>query len=171
MESEVGKGTTFCLTFPVRNRAPVQIDTPESIEIEPLRILCIDDEPLLRELIKEMLERDGHEIEVCDSGQSGLDAFRLASQRGRPFHLVITDLGMPYLDGRQVAKVVKHESPATPIVMLTGWGAFMKEDGSAPTDVDCVISKPPRSRELHNMLRRYGTPKKRRVHNSALAVN
>jgi hypothetical protein len=38
--------------------------------------------------------------------------------------------------------------------MLTGWGAFMKEDGSGPEDVDGVLSKPPRSRELREMLRR-----------------
>ncbi len=52
------------------------------VAIEPLQILCIDDEPLLRELIKQILERDGHEVEVSDSGQSGLDEFRIARQRG-----------------------------------------------------------------------------------------
>jgi CheY-like chemotaxis protein len=110
---------------------------------------------LLRELIKEILERDGHEVEVSDSGQSGLDEFRLALKRGRPFDVVITDLGMPYLDGRQVAKAVKQESPSTPVVMLTGWGAFMKEDGNSPEQVDGIISKPPRSRELREALSRF----------------
>jgi CheY-like chemotaxis protein len=110
---------------------------------------------LLRELIKEILERDGHTVEVSDSGQSGLDEFRLALERGRPFDVVITDLGMPYLDGRQVAKTIKQESPATPVIMLTGWGAFMKEDGNAPEQVDGIISKPPRSRELREMLSRF----------------
>jgi DNA-binding response OmpR family regulator len=99
-----------------------------------------------------MLERDGHEVEVSDGGQSGLDAFRLARDRGQPFDVVITDLGMPYLDGREVAKTLKRESPATPVIMLTGWGAFMKEDGSLPAQVDGVLSKPPRSRELRETL-------------------
>jgi len=110
-------------------------------------------------LIKEILERDGHSVEVSDSGQSGLDEFRVARQRGRPFDVVITDLGMPYIDGRQVAKTIKQESPATPVVMLTGWGAFMKEDGNAPEQVDGIISKPPRTRELREILRRF-TPAK-----------
>ena len=88
---------------------------------------------------------------MSDGGQSGLDAFRQARQRGQPFDLVITDLGMPYVDGRAVARTLKCESPATPVVMLTGWGAFMKEEGM-PAQVDGVLSKPPRERELRETL-------------------
>jgi signal transduction histidine kinase/CheY-like chemotaxis protein/uncharacterized membrane protein affecting hemolysin expression len=155
IQSEVGKGTTFRLIFPVRDRLSVQsAEGDETTTVEPLRILCIDDEPLLRELVKEMLERDGHHVESSDNGQSGLDRFRLARERGRPFDVVITDLGMPYLDGRQVAKTIKQESPETPIVMLTGWGALLKEEGSAPEQVDVVVTKPPRSRELRAALNR-----------------
>lgn len=152
IDSEVGKGTTFRLLFPVRPNLAKGAADEDVSPVEPLQILCIDDEPLLRELIKELLERDGHEVEVSDSGQSGLDEFRLARERGRPFDVVITDLGMPYLDGRQVAKAVKQESPSTPVVMLTGWGAFMKEEGQTPELVDAILSKPPRSRELREML-------------------
>jgi len=68
--------------------------------------------------------------------------------------VVITDLGMPYLDGRQVAQALKQESPATPIILLTGWGAYMKEDGDAPAQVDGVLSKPPRVRELRETINR-----------------
>lgn len=151
--SEPGRGTTFRLFFPVRNKThgvnDSQADDPAPT---PLQILCIDDEPLLRDLLKEMLERDGHAVEVCDGGQSGLDTFRQARLQGKPFDVVITDLGMPYVDGRQVAKVLKQESPGTPIVMLTGWGAFMKDDTAAPVQVDSVLSKPPRSKELRETL-------------------
>ena len=93
------------------------------------------DETSMRELIKEILEREGHSIEVGDSGQSGLDEFRLAQERERPFDIVITDLGMPYLDGRQVAKTIKQESPATPVIMLTGWGASFRMLGQKPLEV------------------------------------
>ena len=75
-----------------------------------MRILCIDDEPLLREMMKQILESGGHSVEVADGGQSGLELFRLASARGEPFKVVITDLGMPYLEGRQVANtLVRHQ--------------------------------------------------------------
>ncbi len=156
IQSEPGKGTTFRLVFPVRTKfCEINEKVEDAVAIEPLQILCIDDEPLLRELIKQILENDGHEVEVSDSGQSGLDEFRLARERGRPFDVVITDLGMPYIDGRQVAKTVKNESPSTPVVMLTGWGAIMKEDGNIPTQIDGIISKPPRSRELREILSRF----------------
>ena len=162
IESELGKGTTCRLIFPVRKglQAGSTGDT-ELLKPEPLQILCIDDEPLLRDLLKEMLERDGHEVEVTDGGQSGIEAFRSASRSGKPFDVVITDLGMPYVDGRQVARWLKDESPATPVVMLTGWGAFMKEEGSSPTQVDAVLSKPPRSREIRETLFRLSRPRSR----------
>ncbi|HWD90757.1 MAG TPA: ATP-binding protein [Verrucomicrobiae bacterium] len=154
IQSEPGKGTTFRLLFPVRSTLRKEADNGDIAPIQPLQILCIDDEPLLRELIKEILERDGHEVEVSDGGQSGLDEFRLARERGRPFDVVFTDLGMPYLDGRQVARLIKQESPSTPVVMLTGWGAFMKDDSEPPDQVDGIVSKPPRSRELREVLSR-----------------
>jgi signal transduction histidine kinase/HAMP domain-containing protein/ActR/RegA family two-component response regulator len=156
--SELGKGTTFRLTFPVRDRFQIEQETEEeSVTIEPLRILCIDDEPLVRELVKEMLERDGHKVEVSDNGQSGLDQFRIARERGRPYDVIITDLGMPYLDGRQVAKMIKQESPDTPVVILTGWGALLREEGEKPEHVDIVVTKPPRSRDLRAALNRLRT--------------
>jgi CheY-like chemotaxis protein len=155
VESELGKGTTFRLVFPVRKLKLPNFDTNMiRPPVNPLRVLCIDDEPLVRDLLQEMLEREGHEVEVRDGGQSGVDAYREAHTRGQPFDVVITDLGMPYVDGRQVAAILKREFPTAPIVMLTGWGAFMKEDGSAPVQVDSVLSKPPRSRELSETLSR-----------------
>ncbi|MGH7950850.1 MAG: ATP-binding protein [Limisphaerales bacterium] len=156
IRSEPGKGATFCLVFPVRAKSCIGENGKDpGVKIEPMRILCIDDEPLLRELVKEILGRDGHEVEVSDGGQSGLDEFRIARERGRPFDLIITDLGMPFLDGRQVAKAIKNESPKTPVLMLTGWGVHLKEEGNALPEVDGIISKPPHSRDLREMLHRF----------------
>jgi signal transduction histidine kinase len=178
IQTEPGKGTTIRLIFPIRKIDCNGVDLEEdNIAIDPLQILCIDDEPLLRELIKQLLERDGHHVEVSDGGQSGLDAFRLAGERGAPFDLVVTDLGMPYVDGRQVARTLKLESPDTPIILLTGWGAFMKEDDTLPSQVDGVLSKPPRSREIRETLRRIAAEHNGNRNNfkvkrqSSLAVN
>jgi len=155
IESELAKGTTVRLIFPIRqNEANGNVNGDDAAVLNKLHILCIDDEPLLRELLKELLEREGHQVEVTDGGQAGLCAFRVASQRGQPFDVVITDLGMPYFDGRQVAAAVKRESPDTPIILLTGWGAFMKGDGDVPLNVDGILSKPPRSSELRAALNR-----------------
>src|SRR5581483_8494184 len=154
IESAVGQGSTFRLVFPIRRPAA---DAEESNgksapRIPALRILCIDDEPLLRQMLKEMLETQGHDVEVADGGESGLAAFQ-AARRGRPFHVVITDLGMPRVDARQLAAWVKKESPSTPVIMLTGWGTMMKADKDVPAEVDCVLGKPARMTELFQALR------------------
>ena len=157
IQSEIGKGTVVRLIFPIRALAgtgPAESSADESAG--PLHILCIDDEPLLRELLREILEREGHKVSVADGGQSGVEEFRAAANRQQPFDVVLTDLGMPYFDGRQVARTIKSESPRTPIIMLTGWGSFMKEDGDMPEQINGILSKPPRSNELREMLRRVG---------------
>jgi signal transduction histidine kinase/ActR/RegA family two-component response regulator len=156
IESAVGKGTTVRLIFPVRKPeiAEIVADGENHVASARLKILCIDDEPLLRELLKELLEREGHQVEVKDGGQSGVAAFRASCELGHPFDVVISDLGMPYLDGRQVASAVKRESPGTPVILLTGWGAFMKGEGDVPAQVDGILSKPPRSSEVREVLQR-----------------
>ena len=87
-------------------------------------------------------------------GQSGLEAFQAALARGEPFDIVVTDLGMPHVDGRNVAQTIKTNSPATPVIMLTGWGTMLNERGDLPTNVDAILSKPPRPAELHETLLR-----------------
>jgi len=154
IDSEVGKGTTMRLIFPAGEPAEPgkrkAVDAP--VDLPPLKILCIDDEPLLRDLMKEILENDGHTVQVADGGQSGIAAFRAALTSSQPFDVVITDLGMPHLNGRQVAHYVKLESPPTPVIMLTGWGALMKAQGDIPAQVDGVLSKPPRIQEIRQIL-------------------
>ncbi len=155
IDSEPGKGSTFRLIFPVRKAADAtDVEKDDGKPSAPLHLLCIDDEPLLRELLKELLVRDGHSVEVRDNGKAGVEAFLQAKQCDKPFDAVITDLGMPYFDGRQVAKMIKGESPTTPVILLTGWGAFMKQDREVPSQVDGVLSKPPRSREIREALKR-----------------
>ena len=155
IDSELGKGTTMRLVFPVRKLDKTQkTHSAGDVPPGPFRILCIDDEPSVRKLLGKMLELDRHQVQTTDGGKAGLEAFRTANSQGQPFDVVITDLGMPYLDGREVAKILKHESPGVPIIMMTGWGVFMKEDAGILTQVDGILSKPPNLQELREMLRR-----------------
>ena len=156
IESQPGKGTTVRLVFPVRPNTATSDNSTASVSGTrvPLHILCIDDEPLLRGVMKEILEAEGHTVDLADNGQSGVDRFRGASAGDNPFSVVITDLGMPKLNGNQVAQIVKRESPTTPVIMLTGWGTMMTADESATADVDGVLSKPPRIQEIRELLNR-----------------
>jgi signal transduction histidine kinase/ActR/RegA family two-component response regulator len=163
VESEPGKGTTMRLIFPVKKGSGSQCSgEPQPFTaLTSLRILCIDDEPLIRTVLKDILEREGHSVEVADGGLSGVEAFRRELQLN-PFNVVITDLGMPKIDGRQVAQMIKRESPMTPVIMLTGWGTMMQADGDKPSQVDCVLSKPPRINEIRQVLATVTTHRHRR---------
>jgi len=148
IDSLRGRGTTLRLHFPAgagtARAVPGFIPTAEPPR--SLRILVIDDDTLLSQSLSNALQGEGHLVTVADGGQAGIDAF----QPGH-FDIVITDLGMPYVDGRQVARAIRSASPATPIIMLTGWGRSLQAEG-APPEVDRVLDKPPRLGELRATL-------------------
>lgn len=161
IDSAPGKGSTLRLIFPLSKTPAAPIPVAESAAPPvPLHILCIDDEPTVRNLMSELLRHDGHTVVTADGGQSGLSMFRSARAAGNPFDVVITDLGMPRMDGREVATALKNENPRTPVFMLTGWGDFMKEDHDQP--VDAILAKPPRIQEIRSRLRGV-TPEAKRL--------
>jgi CheY-like chemotaxis protein len=153
MESAIGQGTTVRLLFPVpaSNAAEAQPAAPEALPPR-LRILSVDDDPLLIKSLRDALEADGHAVVTANGGQEGIDAFRAAEARNERFAVVITDLGMPYVDGRQVASAIKNDSPSTPVILLTGWGQRLVAEGDIPPHVDRVLNKPPKLRELRAAL-------------------
>jgi CheY-like chemotaxis protein len=83
-----------------------------------------------------------------------VEIFRAALSTKQAYETVITDLGMPGLDGHQVARAIKAQSPSTPVVMLTGWGTAMKENGETAPEVDALLGKPARIPELNNLLQK-----------------
>jgi len=93
-------------------------------------------------------------VTAADGGQAGIDIFADAHRVNKAFDVVITDLGMPHVDGRRVAAAVKTAAPATPIVLLTGWGQRLVEDGDIPAHVDHVLNKPPKLSDLRAALAR-----------------
>jgi signal transduction histidine kinase/CheY-like chemotaxis protein len=154
LESEPGRGATFRLIFPeyVPVLAPA-VSAPKPLVSRRLRILLVDDDPVLLKSLQEALEGDGHSVSASNGGQSGIDAFRAATHMpGEPFDLVITDLGMPYVDGRKVAAAIKVLDARTPVVMLTGWGHRLVAEDDIPQHVDRVLNKPPRLQELRATL-------------------
>jgi signal transduction histidine kinase len=150
IDSEPGMGTTMRLVFTASGPASggtVRIGTI-ALPPRPLRILLVDDDPLLLKSLRDTLQQDGHLITSASGGQAGVDTFAESRRKGESFDLVITDLGMPYVDGRKVAASIKSLSPDTPVVLLTGWGQRMIAAHDKPQFVDRVLSKPPRLHEL-----------------------
>lgn len=155
IDSELGKGTTVRLNFQIPVSTVDDVTAPGTATIVlpmRLRILLVDDDPLVLKSLRDILEMDGHIVASAGGGEAGIAAFRASLTRKDPFEVVITDLGMPYVDGRKVSAAIKMASPKTPVILLTGWGERLVTDGDIPEHVDRVLSKPPRIRELRSAL-------------------
>lgn len=152
IESGKGQGSIMRLVFELPASAAAAAPARSAARSAPLRILTVDDDPLVQRALRTVLENDGHTVVAADGGQAGIDQFHAAQLRGQPFALVITDLGMPYVDGRRVASAVKAMAPATPVILLTGWGQRIASEDDVPADVDRVLSKPPKLLELREAL-------------------
>jgi PAS domain S-box-containing protein len=158
IDSAVGQGTTVRLRFAAHSAsAPTTTDSRPTAATRPLSILIVDDDPLVIQSVRDTLEGDGHRVTTADGGQAGIDAFLVARTQGDLFDVVITDLGMPYVDGRKVSSAVKAAAPATVVLLLTGWGQRLVADGDIPPHVDRVLSKPPKLRELRAALSELAT--------------
>ncbi|MES1147149.1 MAG: ATP-binding protein, partial [bacterium] len=153
IDSELGKGTTMRLLFPAsQSRASGADHQGEARSPRHQRILIVDDDPVLLKSLRDALESEGHLVTSANGGDQGINAFIASADAGDPYGVVITDLGMPYTDGRQVAAAVKGRSPATPVLLLTGWGQRLKAENDIPEHVDIVLDKPPKLRDLNQAL-------------------
>lgn len=144
IDSAPGQGTTIRLRFPRREWVPPADNTKanQPTHARSLRILCVDDDPRVRELIEDMLRVDGHRPTLVDGGQAGIDAFLAALAQGQPFDVVITDLGMPHVGGYEVAAAVKQAVPDIPVILLSGWGQQLQDRAERLAGVDMVLNKP-----------------------------
>jgi len=155
IESAPGFGTCVRLLFPIRELvvpARPAVVARDLAHNRSLRILCIDDEPQVRELLEDCLTDLGHQVTTASNGKEGVEMFQSALQSQQAYETVITDLGMAGIDGHQVARSIKAASPDTPVVMLTGWGSAMKEDSEGAPEVNAVIGKPACVSELNRVL-------------------
>jgi len=139
IESEVGRGTTFILHLPVgfgeRDRQEKVLKPIK--EVRPARILVIDDEDSVREILSQILKVEGHHVVIASDGEEGIERFK-----NEPFDLVFTDLGMPKISGWEVGKTIKGMNPKVPIVMITGWGMELNREKMSESGIDLVVSKP-----------------------------
>jgi DNA-binding response OmpR family regulator len=102
------------LIFPI---APTGLTVRESScapSLPPLRILLVDDDPLVLKSLRDALENDGHEVVTAEGGLAGIDEFSPGAGYGKRFDIVITDLGMPYVDGRKVRRARGSSMPRFP---------------------------------------------------------
>jgi CheY-like chemotaxis protein len=168
IESTLGRGTLVRLVFamPAVDREPSSAPAPVRLPRTSLRVLVVDDDPLLLKSLQDVLESDGHSVVPAAGGELGIALFRKALQEASRFDVVITDLGMPHIDGRQVATSVKELAGDAPVILLTGWGQRLFDEADFPAHVDRVLRKPPRLSELRQALVELTESSEFRVHSS-----
>jgi two-component system, cell cycle sensor histidine kinase and response regulator CckA len=147
VDSRPLQGARFELVFPPADEA-AQEPLVEAIPSPgaSARVLIVDDERMVRSVLTKLLHLKGHT--VCQAS-SGAEALAIAATE--PLDIVFTDLGMPEMNGRQLAVALRERNPALPIVLLTG----DTNTGTPDAFIDAVIAKPFRLDELEAAIRRF----------------
>jgi CheY-like chemotaxis protein len=148
VDSKEGKGTTFKIVLPISGTQEVSVaPTAESPETQPLKILAVDDEKQIVDLLSIMLDGLGHKIIGVSDGQQALNFLDKED-----FDLVITDLDMPGISGLDVATKAKSKRAGLPVILVTGWSAEYESKDLTGVGIDAVLSKPFRLDELKNII-------------------
>ena len=154
VESQYGSGTEFCVTLPVAKIAeksaqqesecveplvpeiPLPIAEP-SAELLPTKLLVVDDEDFVRDLLRDILEGENCQVCVAASGSEALSLFKEME-----FHGVFTDVGMPGMSGWELAREIRQTNKEIPIAVITGWGEAVGSHEQKAAGVDWVVAKP-----------------------------
>jgi signal transduction histidine kinase/ActR/RegA family two-component response regulator len=142
VDSGVGRGTTFRMTFPVVGESDTQsiVDTgplPAARADGSLRILVVDDEDYVRELLADILEREGCEVVLAGEGREALTHFD-----AQGFDAVFTDVGLPGMSGWELARAVRERDGQVALAVITGWGDTVTAEEQSAAQADWVIPKP-----------------------------
>jgi PAS domain S-box-containing protein len=152
VRSEPGAGATFTVFLPAVKRrieSASRLDT--SIPTGTERILFVDDEEMLANAGKHMLESLGYEVVMRTSSQEALELFNLRPER---FDLVITDMTMPGLTGDQLARAMMQIRSDIPIILCTGFSARINEEKSLALGIRAFVTKPVLKRQIGEIIRK-----------------
>ncbi len=132
-ESEVGKGTRFLIYLPVHVRDAAEIaeaSAQAAIAARPAkrqqwsgggRVLLVEDEDTVRAVAQRALVRQGFEVVTAADGEEGLEALGRETAAGHTFDIVVSDVVMPGMDGPAMAREIRKERPALPILFMSGY--------------------------------------------------
>ena len=144
VESEPGRGATFRISLPVAeetgpaaegNSAPFEVGIRE----DKIRVLVVDDETAVREVLREALEAEGCEVVVAESGEMALKLYDASAGK---LDIVFTDIGMPEMSGWELASEIRRRSETIPLAIVSGWADAISCDARQAIKADWVVSKP-----------------------------
>lgn len=125
VKSELGQGTTFSVYFPVMVKQ--EIKSKEKLEDEQVlegseTLLIVDDEDVFRDVLQEMLEGLGYKVLVAINGKEAIELYRSALKSNKRIDLVILDMNMPVMGGRETFDQMKRLNPDVKVLVATGLG-------------------------------------------------
>ena len=177
VESQYGKGTEFRVTLPVAKIAetkpikhelvfqPEEQPLPLVNRSEPTRLLVVDDEDFVRDLLGEILEGEQCIVELA---QDGTEALALFCEH--QFDGVFTDVGMPGMSGWELAREIRQLNKHIPIAIITGWGELVGSNEQRAAGVDWVIAKPFTAERVADLVREINARTAARMENLATAA-
>jgi PAS domain S-box-containing protein len=151
IESEEGHGCKVTILLPVIDNSPKKdpvVETPLPKGNES--ILFVDDEEILIDIGRQMLEVLGYNVTTCENGPEALELYKKTPD---DFDLVITDYTMPKLTGPQLARAIREITPDQPIVMVSGREAPLTDEESRDLGITSFIRKPVILKEIAEAVR------------------
>ena len=140
VDSSVGKGATFHIKLPLAVSTSKRLLLPEEpTSIKRATILLIEDDQQTNEVLKLMMERLGHRVKGFNNAKEALNDF---DEGESDYDIVVTDMGMREMSGRDVARRIKGMKPETPVIVITGWGTQLDPGELKRVGIDGLISKP-----------------------------
>jgi len=138
IQTKLGQGTSFILSLAAAIAPAMELKAVATpCKVRPVRVLLVEDESAVCQILREYLAGDGHTVTTATNGHEGLTRFQAVE-----FDVVILDRAMPGMSGDQLAASIKKLRPDMPVILLTGFGGMMKATGEKPSGVDLVLAKP-----------------------------
>ncbi|MGC9195900.1 MAG: PAS domain S-box protein [Syntrophobacteraceae bacterium] len=155
VESTVGKGTVFTVLIPAMQAADEEKKEKIVLSFSPgrERILVVDDEPALAEMVQMMLSRLGYDAVSCTSGMEALKIFANQAE-GKSFDLVVTDMTMPRITGEDLTREISKLQPEVPIILMTGFSEKIDAEKAKSLGIRGFLLKPVILTELAAMIRK-----------------
>lgn len=148
IHSESGSGACFMVRLPVRDAAIISSSRQcKPREIIPGHVLLVESDGVLREATTRLLEFWGHRVQVACDGSEALHIFM-----PHRYDVVISDLGMPDMNGHDLLQHIKQSDPHVPTILITGWGHHTADGAVQLSGVDFVIEKPFDLEDLREVL-------------------
>jgi CheY-like chemotaxis protein len=153
VESEVGCGATFTIWLPLNTEGGVngEADNEQpALATGTEHILLADDEELIQQFSKEMLELAGYRVTTVTNGQEALDLFQ---QDPTAFDLILTDMTMPKMSGLDLARRAMAIRPGMPVILCSGYNDQVSKDGALSAGVKEYLIKPVAGLKLCSVIR------------------